>query len=287
MSSGAGLKSDQAWLLLRQDSANLMRESSLFDSSLLAGDTITMPEDSFLMVHCPHGGAVGKADEIRDYADLLDQAENTLTNIYAKKTGLPREEITALLSAESWMAGPECVKKGFADKLAEPVKVAATANPEAFDLFAALPVSAKELIGKVESSAEAKQIAALLAVAEAANRPNIKIAPMKSIDHQAMQSIQRSRELIIQERTATSNHIRGLLLEFGLAIPKGLVYLRKHVPLILEDADISFNADLRSTGLSVRVRMAGLYCRGTAALCTGRVSRLHGLVVCLRRNPQA
>jgi transposase len=76
-----------------------------------------------------------------------------------------------------------------------------------------------------------------LAVAEAANRPNIKIAPMKSIDHQAMQSIQRSRELIIQERTATSNHIRGLLLEFGIAIPKGLVSLRRQVPLILEDAE--------------------------------------------------
>jgi len=39
---------------------------------------------------------------------------------------------------------------------------------------------------------------------------------MKSIDHQSIQSIQRSRELIIQERTATSNHIRGLLLEFGV-----------------------------------------------------------------------
>ncbi len=76
-----------------------------------------------------------------------------------------------------------------------------------------------------------------LAVAEAANRPNIKLAPMKSIDHQAMQSIQRSRELIIQERTAISNHIRGLLLEFGIAIPRGLVYLRKHLPLILEDAE--------------------------------------------------
>jgi len=58
---------------------------------------------------------------------------------------------------------------------------------------------------------------------------------MKSIDHQAMQSIQRSRELIIQERSATSNLIRGLLLEFGISIPKGLVYLRKQVPLILED----------------------------------------------------
>ena len=76
-----------------------------------------------------------------------------------------------------------------------------------------------------------------LAVAETANRPNIKIAPMKTLDHQAMQSVQRSRELIIQERTALSNHVRGLLLEFGIAIPKGLVYLRKQVPLILEDAE--------------------------------------------------
>ena len=76
-----------------------------------------------------------------------------------------------------------------------------------------------------------------LAVAEAAQRPNIKLAPMKSLDQQAMQSIQRSRELVIQERTATSNHIRGLLLEFGIAIPKGLTYLRQQVPLILEDAE--------------------------------------------------
>jgi len=76
-----------------------------------------------------------------------------------------------------------------------------------------------------------------LAVAEAANRPNIKVAPLKSIDQQTMQSIQRSRELVIQERTATSNHIRSLLMEFGIVIPKGLAYLRQRVPLILEDAE--------------------------------------------------
>lgn len=86
-----------------------------------------------------------------------------------------------------------------------------------------------------------------LAVAEAANRPNIKIAPMKSIEHQAVQSIQRSRELIIQERTATSNHIRGLLLEFGIAIPKGLVSLRRQVPLILEDAGNELPMHFRPT----------------------------------------
>ncbi len=86
-----------------------------------------------------------------------------------------------------------------------------------------------------------------LAVAEAANRPNVKIAPMKSIDHQSIQSIQRSRELIIQERTATSNHIRGLLLEFGIVIPKGLAYLRKLVPLILEDAENGLPMSYRPT----------------------------------------
>jgi transposase len=86
-----------------------------------------------------------------------------------------------------------------------------------------------------------------LAVAEAANRPNIKVAPMKTIEQQAMQSVQRSRELIIQERTATSNHIRGLLLEFGIVIPRGLVYLRKHLPLILEDAENGLPMSYRPT----------------------------------------
>ncbi len=76
-----------------------------------------------------------------------------------------------------------------------------------------------------------------LAIAEAANRPNVKVAPLKSIEQQAMQSIQRSRELIIHDRTAISNHIRSLLLEFGIVIPKGLAYLRQRVPLALEDAE--------------------------------------------------
>ena len=40
-----------------------------------------------------------------------------------------------------------------------------------------------------------------LAVAEAARRPNIKEAPIKTVEQQSMQAIQRSRELLIQNRT--------------------------------------------------------------------------------------
>jgi transposase len=97
-----------------------------------------------------------------------------------------------------------------------------------------------------------------LAVAEAANRPNIKVAPMKTIEQQAMQSVQRSRELIIQERTATSNHIRGLLLEFGIVIPRGLVYLRRHLPLILEDAENGLPMSYRPTLHRVLMRFLAL-----------------------------
>ena len=50
-----------------------------------------------------------------------------------------------------------------------------------------------------------------------------------------MQSIQRSRELLFQERTALSNHLRGLLLEFGVVIPRGFASLTQRIPDILED----------------------------------------------------
>ena len=86
-----------------------------------------------------------------------------------------------------------------------------------------------------------------LAIAEAANRPNVKVAPLKSIEQQAMQSIQRSRELIIHDRTAISNHIRSLLLEFGIVIPKGLASLRQRVPLALEDAENGLPMAFRPT----------------------------------------
>lgn len=76
-----------------------------------------------------------------------------------------------------------------------------------------------------------------LAVAEAAVRPNLKEAPIKTLEQQGLQAIQRSRELLVQDRTAMSNHIRGLLLEFGIAIPKGFATLHARVPEILEDAE--------------------------------------------------
>ncbi len=76
-----------------------------------------------------------------------------------------------------------------------------------------------------------------LAVAEAASRPNIKEAPMKTVEQQGIQAIQRSRELLVHDRTALSNHIRGLLMEFGIVIPQGFAALHRSIPEVLEDAE--------------------------------------------------
>ena len=86
-----------------------------------------------------------------------------------------------------------------------------------------------------------------LAVAEAARRPNIKEAPIKTVEQQSMQAIQRSRELLIQNRTALSNHIRGLLMEFGLVIPRGFSSLHENIPWILEDGENELPDSYRPT----------------------------------------
>jgi transposase len=74
------------------------------------------------------------------------------------------------------------------------------------------------------------------AICEAVSRPNMRFVPIKSIEQQAILSVHRVRQSFVKARTAQANQIRGLLGEFGLVIPQGLVNIAKRVPEILEDA---------------------------------------------------
>jgi len=75
------------------------------------------------------------------------------------------------------------------------------------------------------------------AICEAVQRPSMRFVPEKSIEQQDMQSIHRIRSQLVGRRTAQGNQVRGLLLEYGVTIPKGISYIRKEIPLILEDAE--------------------------------------------------
>jgi ATP-dependent Clp endopeptidase proteolytic subunit ClpP len=71
----------------------------------MVGNPVIMPENTMMMIHKPWGFAGGDADDMRDYADLLDKVESVLIPAYAQKTGKSTEEIAAMLEDETWMDG--------------------------------------------------------------------------------------------------------------------------------------------------------------------------------------
>ena len=115
----------------------------------MAGDTIEMPENSFMMVHNPWGFAMGGASDMRDTADMLDKLGTSLASTYAKRTGKSAEEITALLDAETWMSAAEAVDAGFATAVISEVPVKA-----AFDLDR-LPANVRAAYASAKASAPA------------------------------------------------------------------------------------------------------------------------------------
>ncbi len=73
------------------------------------------------------------------------------------------------------------------------------------------------------------------AICEAVQRPTMRFVPSKSIEQQDIQCVHRVRSLLVGRRTAQANQIRGLLMEYGIIIPKGINQIRKAIPEILED----------------------------------------------------
>ncbi len=100
----------------------------------MAGDTIIMGEGAFMMVHNAWGMAMGNGAEMRRIADLLDSVTGSLIDTYSARSKMPRDQVMALMDAETWMPAQEAVDKGFADKIVEGAKVAARAitRPEAY-----------------------------------------------------------------------------------------------------------------------------------------------------------
>ena len=58
----------------------------------------------------------------------------------------------------------------------------------------------------------------------------MRFVPLKSLEQQDIQMLHRIRERLIKNRTVLSNQIRGLLVEYGLVMPKGINHLTAHLP---------------------------------------------------------
>jgi len=75
------------------------------------------------------------------------------------------------------------------------------------------------------------------AICEAVSRPNMRFVPIKTPEQQGILALHRARQSFVKARTAQANQIRGLLAEFGIAIPQGISHIAKRLPTILDDAE--------------------------------------------------
>ena len=98
----------------------------------MAGDTIVMPENAFLMIHDPSGLVMGTAEDMRSTAEALDKVKGSLIQGYAAKSGKPDDEIANLMAAETWLDAKDALDLGFIDRVAEPVKLAASFDVSRF-----------------------------------------------------------------------------------------------------------------------------------------------------------
>src|SRR3984885_3566223 len=84
-------------------------------------------------------------------------------------------------------------------------------------------------------------------VAEAATRPTMRFVELKSQEQLDMQTLHRSRERLVGERTALINQLRAILLERGIVAPQGK---RKLEQFLVNLMDVQGGA-----GLSTRMIM--------------------------------
>lgn len=85
----------------------------------LAGDEIVMGEGALFMIHLPWTMAYGNRMELDNTVSRLMDVEEQMVGIYAKRTGLDRNEIRSMLENETWMSADEAIEKGFVHKQAE------------------------------------------------------------------------------------------------------------------------------------------------------------------------
>src|SRR4051794_18283652 len=85
------------------------------------------------------------------------------------------------------------------------------------------------------------------AIAEAATRPTMRFVEMKTEAQLDMQTLHRSRDRLVGERTALINQLRAILMERGIVAPQGKRKLEQFLVTMMDEHD--------GAELSARMRM--------------------------------
>lgn len=85
----------------------------------MAADSISIPAAAAFMIHDPAVGMFGsyKANELEKLKSELDTVKSAIISAYCTKTKKSAEDVSRLMSEETWYTGEEAVENGFCDVL--------------------------------------------------------------------------------------------------------------------------------------------------------------------------
>jgi ATP-dependent Clp endopeptidase proteolytic subunit ClpP len=86
----------------------------------LGGSKIFMSKYAQLMIHKVSGNASGDAEKFRETANLMDEVEKSLSEIYSNRTGLPIENIQSdwmQRGKDNWFNASEALKNKLVDEI--------------------------------------------------------------------------------------------------------------------------------------------------------------------------
>jgi transposase len=96
------------------------------------------------------------------------------------------------------------------------------------------------------------------AICEAVSRPSMRFVTAKTEQQQAASGIHRVRELLVKQRTAAMNALRGLMAEFGIIANKGMSGIDELLRIVADPEDTRIPEPLRAGLAAIAATLSGL-----------------------------
>jgi len=92
----------------------------------MAGDERRMADNAWMMIHDPWIVAAGTSGDLRSIAETLDGVRATLLDTYMKHATASRDDISAMMAAETWLTAAQAKDAGLISAITGDMKIAAS-----------------------------------------------------------------------------------------------------------------------------------------------------------------
>lgn len=184
----------------------------------LAADQVRIAKNALVMVHNPHGIAIGSARDMREMADVLDKVGGSLAGVYARKAGVDVAQAQAWMDAETWFTADEALDAGLVDVVDEETEALA-----AFDhsRFVSVPPRIAALLQPKNSKTAGApgQVPTPIHRAPTEPAPEAREEPMSDKDTAAQPGAAANAIALEEARASERERIRQI---YGLAHEHGI-----------------------------------------------------------------